>query len=137
MSRLQIPASVNVNIWNIPSPHTLASPAFDTRLGKPLSGRLTALDLDPDHTTGISFFISSWRIIAIHGHTKRGSQALEAFQYLCRFRKVLPDWVYIPITAKDKVLEIGTVRNRAELLTFLTRRVIPTIGYSIAVSSLT
>ncbi|KAK1245515.1 hypothetical protein MKX08_005144 [Trichoderma sp. CBMAI-0020] len=114
MSRLRVPASANISIWNIPSPHILPSLAHGTLPNKPLSGRFAALDLDPKHTSGISFFLGRG-ICAIHGHTKRGSQALQAFQYLRDFHKLTDShsWIYIPITANDKVIAVSTLTMKS------------------------
>lgn len=85
--------------------------------------------------TGLSFFLINERIQAIHGHTKRGSQALEAYQRLHSLRKTIPDWVYIPITANDKVISIGTVRTIANLNhpSPVIKRIGPITSYSIVV----
>ncbi|KAL6910158.1 hypothetical protein GGI43DRAFT_389463 [Trichoderma evansii] len=134
MSRLHIPTSVNISIWNIPTPHALPSLAHNTPLDKPLSGRFEALSLDPDYTTGVSFFLLNGKIMAIHGHTKQGSQALQAFQYLCRFHHMFPNWIYIPISTKDKVITIGTVRAKLQLRELPGRRMPPMISYSIVLT---
>lgn len=133
MSRLQVPTSVNISIWNIPSPHALPSLAHGTPLNKPLSGRFAALDLDPNHTTGISFFLNGNKIKAIHGHTKRGLQALQAFQYLRGFRGEFPDWIYIPITAKDKVIAISAVRTKRQPKEVIGKKMPPIISCSLVV----
>lgn len=135
-SRLHVPTSANVNIWNIPSPHVLPSPAHGPPLDTPLSGRFVALNLDPDRTTGLSFFLFNQKIQAIHGHTKRGSQALEAYQRLHSLRKAIPDWVYIPITANDKVISVGTVRTISLLKSpaAIRRKMGPIISYSIVLT---
>ncbi|KAL7921836.1 hypothetical protein ACQKWADRAFT_294567 [Trichoderma austrokoningii] len=129
MSRLHVPISADVGIWNIPSPHALPSrpplpplPPLSSRSPLahrtppklPLYRQFAVLDLDPKHTTGISFFMIGDKIGSIHGHTKRGSQALEAFQRLHGFHRRIPDWIYIPITANDKVIAIGTVRTKMQ-----------------------
>ncbi|KAL6910159.1 hypothetical protein GGI43DRAFT_389466 [Trichoderma evansii] len=110
MSRLQVPTSANISIWNIPSPHNLPSTTRIMFNGKPSSGRFAALDLDPSHCTGISFFISINKILAIHGHTARGSHAPQAFQHLKHLHYGGISWIYIPIAANDKVIGIGTRR---------------------------
>lgn len=136
MSRLHVPTSANIKLWNIPSPHVLPSPANGPPLNTPLSGRFAALNLDPDHTTGLSFFLINQRIHDIHGHTKRGSKALEAYQRLHNPRRSIPDeWIYIPITANDKVISIGTVRTISHLNhpSPVVRRIGPIISYSIVV----
>lgn len=110
MSRLQVPTSVNISIWNIPSPHDLPPTACITFYGRPLSGRFAALDLDPSRCTGLSFFVSVNKILAIHGHTARGSHAPRAFQHLNRNHYGGLSWIYVPIAANDKVIGIGTRR---------------------------
>ncbi|UKZ86356.1 uncharacterized protein TrAFT101_002191 [Trichoderma asperellum] len=108
MSRLQVPTSVNISIWNVPSPQDLPRTTCITFHGKLSSGRFAALDLDPKQCTGLSFFLSIRQIMAIHGHTKRGSRAPQAFQHLNRDHSPGLFWIYIPITANDKVIAIGT-----------------------------
>lgn len=114
-------------------PHALPSLANTTLLDKPLGGRFEALELDPNYITGISFFLINRKIRAIHGHTKQGSQALQAFQYLRRFHHVFPNWIYIPITTKDKVIALGTVRATLQLRELPGRSMTPIISYSIVV----
>lgn len=73
------------------------------------------------------------RVQAIHGHTKRGSPALEAFQRMHGFRRTMPDWIYVPITANDKVIAIGTVRTIMDLRHHPRRLLPPVVTYSIVV----
>lgn len=140
MSRLQLPTSADIPIWNIPSPHALPPPAHYSPSDKSLPSRFVprrfaALDLDPRKTTGISFLLRSNRISAIHGHTKRGSQALEAFNHM-RGRSHCPAWIYIPIAANDKVISIGTVRAKRDLTMIPRHKRLPiAVAYSIVVRS--
>ncbi|KAL7902765.1 hypothetical protein HDV64DRAFT_266767 [Trichoderma sp. TUCIM 5745] len=58
------------------------------------------------------------------------------FLRLHSLRKAIPDWVYIPITANDKVISVGTVRTISLLKSpaAIRRKMGPIISYSIVVT---
>ncbi|KAL6698071.1 hypothetical protein J3F84DRAFT_366414 [Trichoderma pleuroticola] len=116
MSRLHIPMPSNISIWSapvhIPDFLHLQSTERDAPLSMSSSSRFVATNLDPRHCTGISFFMRGSNIISIHGHSNKGLPSSEIFNYLDLFHTSALIWVYIPLTAADKINAIG-VRSAA------------------------
>ncbi|KAL7958826.1 hypothetical protein V8C34DRAFT_313826 [Trichoderma compactum] len=117
MSRLHIPMPLNISIWSAPMHipdflHLQRTERDAAPLSMFSSSRFVATNLHPRHCTGISLFMRGPNIISIHGHSNEGLPSSETFDYLHLFHTWALIWVYIPLTAADKVNAIG-VRSAA------------------------
>ncbi|PTB60980.1 hypothetical protein M431DRAFT_71299, partial [Trichoderma harzianum CBS 226.95] len=115
MSRLHIPAPPEISIWSVPMPieNFLGLQSIQREVQLPISPssrRFVAINLDPRHCTGLSFFTNMREIVYIHGHRKNGLPALETYRNLNAFYEGNLIWTYIPLTAEDKINAISVKR---------------------------
>lgn len=114
MSRLILPESSDINIWNTSNVLLPANMAHIRPSNASSPSHFTTINLDPVHSKGIFFFIDRGLIIGIHMHAEQGSSALYTFYYLNSFRPDEVVWIYTPLSTADRVLKIG-VRHEASI----------------------
>ncbi|KAL7950230.1 hypothetical protein V8C42DRAFT_309859 [Trichoderma barbatum] len=108
LGRLQIPAELHITTWSTPNRFHLMKLM---NLTPHTHHRLAAFSLDPEHCTGISFFLRKQVVREIYPHSRRHSTHVERFQYLRSSFDHQLAWIYIPLTAQDKITAIEVRKN--------------------------
>ncbi|EGX91146.1 hypothetical protein CCM_05304 [Cordyceps militaris CM01] len=80
--------------WDTPGPPVLTDDQLSPDL-QPICPRLGTIETR--HSFGITFFISSGTIAAIHAHTKQAPSAYSCFQRLNPVKKKWVAWIFVPI----------------------------------------
>ncbi|KAL7953915.1 hypothetical protein V8C34DRAFT_295674 [Trichoderma compactum] len=105
-------------IWDTPSPPQWQECVIDknydyTRAKGPLN------TIDTRATSGITFFIASGFVWALHTHTKKQPSAQLTFNTLNSIRQSVVQWVYVPLGNQDTIATFGWSYNSAKSRFFL------------------
>ncbi len=84
----------SLRCWDTPGPPVLPDHQFSTDL-QPICTRLGTIETQ--NSFGITFFISSGTIAAIHAHTVQAPSAYSCFQRLNPVKKKWVAWIFVPI----------------------------------------
>lgn len=93
-------------IWDTPSPPQWEKCVIDTRYDYTRArGHLATIDTRT--SSGLTFFVASGLVWAIHSHTRKEPSAQCTFSTLQSRQQSIVQWVHVPLCIKDTISTFG------------------------------